>query len=276
MVKEFEHQAKQTSVPSTFQLLYECNLVMESYRDSIKATNGIKTKFRKVLTQAEPAEMSLSHMFQRDPYLICNTALRRDADMTHLQPDLVETRRQELRNSLFLSVLLTVGERGRITPYKWALKQSKGFRPYQNQPVVAVATNPSPLTRGTLRLEASAVSLDHTAGTKGASTSTDPPIGSCLSSCRREWLEENCSNKVLNIITNGCLLPFNTKPSVARKQTPYLHRLQKVTKGSSSGHLYSFSTVKECNGKSRKNKVSWILQPPVSSTKAPRIKKCTR
>ena len=33
---------------------------------------------------------------------------------------------------------------------------------------------------------------------------------------RRAWVEENCSNSVLNIITNGYILPFHLKPKLTR------------------------------------------------------------
>ena len=33
---------------------------------------------------------------------------------------------------------------------------------------------------------------------------------------RRAWVEENCSSSVLNIITNGYVLPFHLKPKLTR------------------------------------------------------------
>ena len=60
---------------------------------------------------------ALSHMFQRDFYVMGNTGLiRRDVEMAHLQPALGQTRYQELRNSpispspLFQSQLVMEGE----------------------------------------------------------------------------------------------------------------------------------------------------------------------
>ena len=60
---------------------------------------------------------SLAHILQRELYSMGNTGLlRREAKMTHLQPQLGETRRQELRNlpfwhsSLFKSQLVKEGE----------------------------------------------------------------------------------------------------------------------------------------------------------------------
>ena len=48
-----------------------------------------------------------------------------------------------------------------------------------------------------------------------------PPVGGHLHSFRRDWQTEKCSNKVLNIITNGYILTFITKPKLAR--VPLIH-----------------------------------------------------
>ena len=64
--------------------------------------------------------------------------LRREAEMTRLQPQLGETRRQELRNSsfwdpsLFQSQLVKEGEDFLLK--KSTSKDSQGFAPYQNKP----------------------------------------------------------------------------------------------------------------------------------------------
>ena len=47
-----------------------------------------------------------------------------------------------------------------------------------------------------------------------------PPVGR-LRSFRRDWLTNKCSNNVLNIITNGYVLPFISKPNLAR--IPLIH-----------------------------------------------------
>ena len=44
----------------------------------------------------------------------------------------------------------------------------------------------------------------------------DPPVGGRLMQFRRAWEEENSSSSVLNIITNGYVLPFHLKPKVTR------------------------------------------------------------
>ena len=46
--------------------------------------------------------------------------------------------------------------------------------------------------------------------------SNSPPVGGCLRSFRRDWQENNCSSNVLNIITNGYVLPFLSKPNLVR------------------------------------------------------------
>ena len=46
--------------------------------------------------------------------------------------------------------------------------------------------------------------------------SNSPPVGGRLRSFSRDWQENNCSANVLNIITNGYVLPFLSKPSLVR------------------------------------------------------------
>ena len=82
---------------------------------------------------------SLAHILQRELYSMGNTGLlRREAEMTLLQPQLGETRCQELRNSpfwhssLFKSQLVKEGEDFLLK--KGTSKDSQGFGPYQNKP----------------------------------------------------------------------------------------------------------------------------------------------
>ena len=82
---------------------------------------------------------SLAHILQRELYPMGNTGLlRRKAEMTLLQPQLGETRRQELRNSsfwdpsLFQSQLVKEGEDFLLK--KGTSKDSQSFGPYQNKP----------------------------------------------------------------------------------------------------------------------------------------------
>ena len=46
--------------------------------------------------------------------------------------------------------------------------------------------------------------------------SLSPPVGGCLRSFRRDWQVNNCSSNVLNIITNGYVPPFLSKPNLVR------------------------------------------------------------
>ena len=46
--------------------------------------------------------------------------------------------------------------------------------------------------------------------------SLSPPVGGRLHSFRRDWQTNKCSSNVLNIITNGYVLPFLSKPNLVR------------------------------------------------------------
>ena len=94
--------------------------------------------------------------------------------------------------------------------------------------------------------------------------SLSPPVGGRLHSFRRDCQTNKCSSNMLNIITNGYVLPFLSKPSLIRFpliQSKYPSK--GPSKSSSSGHLYPVSSVKERNRKGGKCKVS-----RVSSTQA--------
>ena len=60
--------------------------------------------------------------------------------------------------------------------------------------------------------------------------SLSSPVGGRLHSFRRDWLTNKCSNNMLNIINNGYILPFISKPNLVR--VPLIHSdykaLQKV------------------------------------------------
>ena len=82
---------------------------------------------------------SLAHILQRELYTMATSGLlRREAEMSHLQPQLGETRRQELRNSslwtrsLFNSQSVKEGEDFLLK--KGTSKDTQGFGPYQNKP----------------------------------------------------------------------------------------------------------------------------------------------
>ena len=46
--------------------------------------------------------------------------------------------------------------------------------------------------------------------------SLSPPVGGRLRSFRRDWQTNKCSSNVLNIITNGYVLLFLSKPNLVR------------------------------------------------------------
>ena len=51
--------------------------------------------------------------------------------------------------------------------------------------------------------------------------SLSPPVGGRLCSFRRDWKINKCSDNVLNIIINGYVLPFISKPKLVR--APLIH-----------------------------------------------------
>ena len=86
-------------------------------------------------------------------------------------------------------------------------------------------TNCFPQVRGSRTSEAPGVIFDPTTGGEGMETplpsdslkaSLSPPVGGRLRSFRRDWQTNKCSSNVLNIITNGYVLPFLSKPSLVR------------------------------------------------------------
>ena len=86
-------------------------------------------------------------------------------------------------------------------------------------------TNHFPQVGGNRTTEASEVVFDPIQGDEGVETrplndslkaSLSPPVGGRLRSFRRDWLANKCSDNMLNIITNGYVLPFISKPSLVR------------------------------------------------------------
>ena len=91
-------------------------------------------------------------------------------------------------------------------------------------PLKAV-TNPFPREEENPTSEAPGVVFDPTIGEGGVETplpndsskaSFSPPVGSRLRSFKRDWLINKCSQNVLNIITNGYVVPFCSKPNLIR------------------------------------------------------------
>ena len=173
ILKELEHQARQNVSTLNFATTFaktssSCNVTLEKCQHSLKATfKKVKSQIRKGADPEKAAKRGyeeaceyldlwnktiliqhraltclskpLAHILQRELYSIGNTGLlRREAEMTLLQPHLGETRRQELRNasfwppSLFKSQLVKEGEDFLLK--KGTSKDSQGFGSYQNKP----------------------------------------------------------------------------------------------------------------------------------------------
>ena len=167
---------------------------------------------------------------------------------------------------------------------------TKEKTPTRNTPMVAIplkaVTNHFPQVGGNPTQEASGVIFDPTQGDEGVETpppndsfqaSLSPPVGGRLHSFRRDWLTNKCSNNMLNIITNVYVLPFISKPNLAR--APLIRSgykaLQKEIALTSC--MYPVSSVKERNRKGEKCKISRVLQSPVSCTQAsPKVEASNR
>ena len=142
-------------------------------------------------------------------------------------------------------------------------------------PLKAV-TNPFPREEENPTSEAPGVVFDPTIGEGGMETpllndsskpSLSPPVGGRLRSFRRDWLTNKCSQNVLNIITNGYVLPFRSEAKLGQISSDFV-RVQGPTKRTSLGHLYPVSPVKERYQKGGKCKISRVLPSPVPSTQA--------
>ena len=192
---------------------------------------------------------SLAHILQRELYSMANTGLlRREAEMTLLHTQLGETRRQEVRNSsfwdssLFKSQLVKEGEDFLLK--KGTSKDSQGFVPYQNKPFRGphkkrgsyrkrpYGGNSSQNSnqsfpsgrgkpnfrgpRGRFRPHNRGRGRGNPLPNDSSKASLSPPVGGRLRSFRRDWLTNKCSQNVLNIITNGYVLPFRSKPNLVR------------------------------------------------------------
>ena len=161
VLKELEHQARQNISTLNFSAAFHRQHSIKSTVKKIKSqiqkgANPEKAAKRGYEEVAEYMDFwnktviiqhraptclskSLAHILQRGLYSMANTGLlRREAKMTLLQPQLGETRRQELRNSsfwdpsLFESQLVKEGEDFLLK--KGTSKDSQGFAPYQNKP----------------------------------------------------------------------------------------------------------------------------------------------
>ena len=114
----------------------------------------------------------------------------------------------------------------RISPF---VAPTRKEAPTGNAPMGAIplkaVTNPFPREEENPTSEAPGVVFDTTIGEGGVETplpndsskaSLSPPVGSRLRSFKRNWLINKCSQNMLNIITNGYILPFRSKPNLIR------------------------------------------------------------
>ena len=170
ILKELEHQARQNISTLNFTAAFaktssSCNASLEKCQHSIKSTfKKVKTQIQKGANPDKAAKRgyeqaceyldfwnktvliqhgaltclskSLAHILQRELYSMGNTGLlRREAEMTLLQPHLGETRRQEFRNSSFWDSSLfksqLVKEDEDFLLKKGTSKDSQGFGPYK-------------------------------------------------------------------------------------------------------------------------------------------------
>ena len=180
--------------------------------------------------------------------------LRREAEMTLLQPHLGEMRRQELRNasfwplSLFKSQLVKEGEDFLLQ--KGTSKDS-GF-PTGNAPMEAIplktVTNRFPLAGENQTSEAPGVIFDPIIGEEG------------MVKHYHQWLRT--------------VIPLKAKLGQISSDSV---RIQDPSKRPSSGRLYPVSPIKECYRKGGKCKISRVLQSPVSSPQAsPKVEASNR
>ena len=72
---------------------------------------------------------------------------------------------------------------------------------------------------------------------------------------------------MLNIITNGYILPFLSKPNLVRFSV-ILSKYKALQKDQALSRLHPVSSVKESYRKGGKCKISWVLQSPVSCPQA--------
>ena len=101
-----------------------------------------------------------------------------------------------------------------VVPTTATREPSSGGAPLGDAPPQAI-TSCFLQTGGTQIIEATKVVSNLTTGAEGMETrlpiyytvSKSPPIGGYLHSFRKDWLQEKYSNNVLNIVTNGYILP---------------------------------------------------------------------
>ena len=127
---------------------------------------------------------------------------------------------------------------------KGTSKDSQGFAPYQNEPFRGPHKKRGPYrkrpyggnssqssnqsfssgrgkpnfrgSRGRFRPHNRGRGRGNPLPNDSSKASLSPPVGGRLRSFRRDWQTNKCSPNVLNIITNGYVLPFLSKPNLVR------------------------------------------------------------
>ena len=137
-------------------------------------------------------------------------------------------------------------------------------------------TNRFPQVRGNRTSEAPGVFFDPTIGGEGVETplpndslkaSLSPPVGGRLRSFTRDWQTNKCSSNVLNIITNGYVLPFLSKPNLVRFPqilSQYKARQKDQALATCIQSLLSKNAIERVENV----KSLGVLQSPVPSTQA--------
>ena len=142
-------------------------------------------------------------------------------------------------------------------------------------PLKAV-TNPFPREEENPTSEAPGVVFDPTIGEGGVETplsndsskaSLSPPVAGHLRSFRRDWLTNKCSQNVLNIITNGYVLPFRSKPNLVRF-TLILSEYKAQQKDQALATCIQSLLSKNAIERMENVKFLGVLQSPVPSTQA--------
>ena len=147
--------------------------------------------------------------------------LKREAEMTHLQPHLGDTRRQELRSSPFQPTLNNELRMEKSSSLKGTPKDPLGFGPYQNKPFRGPHNNkrgsyrkrpcgeqstPSSnqffssgrgkldnrCSRGRFRPHSRDEGMETSPPNDSLKASLTPPVGH-LRSLRRDWQTNKCS-----------------------------------------------------------------------------------
>ena len=273
VLKEFEHQARQNLSTINFTATFAktasaCNTTLKKCQHSLKATfKKVKSQIQKGANPERTARhgyddaceyldvmnkriliqqralaclsKSVGNILQRELYTMGNTGLlRREAEMTLLQPHLGDSRRQELRNSPFwLDFLLKKAHLNnhrvldpiKISPFMVHIHHNKKRGSYRKRPYGAIppkaVTSRFPQVRGksnnrgfrgSFRPHSRGRGRGNPSPNDSLQASLSPPVGVLLRSFRRDWLANKCSDNVLNIITNGYVLPFISKPKLAR------------------------------------------------------------